>query len=131
MAFIPSRQRTVHPPRRVQVVLAVGQRVFINRPTDTSHPISLTDDRGVPATTALSDGAEVEIIAWRPRGSTGTRYRVRNHSDGSDGWLAANELRATAVRPASAPVSASEPAQPPTTAAPSQRGGGRPFGSWV
>ena len=124
MPFIPSRQRSVHPPRRVQVVLAVGQRVFINRPTDTNYPVSLTDERGVPAAAVLSDGAEVEIIAWRPRGSTGTRYRVRNHSDGSDGWLAANELRATAVRPAAA---LADPAAAPSS--PARHDTGRPFGS--
>jgi len=123
MSFIPSRQRAVHPPRRVQAVLAVGQRVFINRPIDTGYPVSLTDERGVPATAVLSDGAEVEIIAWRPRGSTGTRYRVRNHSDGSDGWLAASELRATAVRPVP------EPAAPATPSSPVHHGAGRPFGS--
>ena len=121
MPFTPTRQRAGHPPRRRQAVLAVGQRVFINRPTNTGVPVSMTDERGIPAAAVLHDGAEVEIIAWRPRGSTGTRYRVRNHSDGSDGWLAANELRATAVRPAPEPT---DPATPPAN-----HGFGRPFGS--
>lgn len=122
MPFIPSRQRAVRPAGRVKVVLAVGQRAFVNRPADTSRPVWLTDERGVPAADALSDGAEVEIIAWRPRGSTGTRYRVRTHSDGSDGWLAADELRATAVRPAPEPAAISPSGF---------QGAGRPFGSRI
>jgi len=108
----------------VQVVLAVGQRVFINPPGDMSRLVSLTDERGVPAAGALRDGAEVEIIAWRPRGSTGTRYRVRNNSDGSDGWLAADELRATAIRPVSA-----APTAPEAPSSTGYNGAGRPFGS--
>jgi hypothetical protein len=105
------------------VILAIGQRAFINRPGDAALMVSLTDERGVPAAT-LSDGVEVEIIAWRPRGSTGTRYRVRNHSDGSDGWRAAEELRTTALRPP-----APEPIARATSSPTGYYGPGRPFGS--
>ena len=123
MAFVPSRSRTVGAPRPPRIVLAVGQRVFINRLGDATRPVPLTDERGVPAATMLRDGDEVEIIAWRPRGSNGTRYRVRSHPAGADGWLAAEELRATAIRPAESAAAATPPSATrfPDTA--------RPFGS--
>jgi hypothetical protein len=123
MGFGSSRSRTVGAPRGSKVVLAVGQLVFIN-PGDARRPVSLTDEHGVPAATMLSDGDEVEIIAWRPRGSTGTRYRVRRRACGTDGWLAAEELRATAARPVPADATAPEPPSPTGF-----HGGGRPFGS--
>src|SRR5262249_58845287 len=41
----------------------------------------------------LADGTEVEILAWRPRGFHGTRYRVRATRDGLEGWLAVDNLR--------------------------------------
>jgi hypothetical protein len=123
MRFESSRPRVV--VRTTQIVLAVGQRAFVNHPGDSPYPVAMTDDQGVPAPAALRDGDEVEILAWRPRGSTGTRYRVRRHADGANGWLAAAELRRTAVRPAPA-----DPAEAPRS--PSSRYndmGGRPFGS--
>ena len=104
MAFVHSRQRLVPPAGKTQVVLAVGQRAFVNTPSDGARLVLLTDDRGVPGESALRDGTEVEIVGWRPRGATGTRYRVCDRSGGSDGWLAAEELRTTASRPTSEPV---------------------------
>ena len=127
MAFIRSRQRVAPRQRPVQVVLAVGQRVFIHRHDDPSRAVTLTDEHGTPAAAYLRDGAEVEIVAWRPRGATGTRYRVRHHSDGSDGWLAADELRTTAVRPA--PVEPIAAPQSPSPSSGGYHGAGRPFGS--
>ena len=127
MAFIRTRQRVVRPARPAQAVLAVGQRVFIHRHDDPTRAVTLTDEHGTPAAAFLRDGAEVEIIAWRPRGASGTRYRVRHHSDGSDGWLAAHELRTTAIRPAPVePVAAPSPAPGSSTG---YHGTGRPFGS--
>src|SRR6185369_15143139 len=93
MRFESSRPRGIISPRATQVILAVGQRAFVHHPGDSPYPVAMTDDQGVPAAAALRDGDEVEILAWRPRGSTGTRYRVRRPADGANGWLAATELR--------------------------------------
>ena len=123
MRFESSRPRGIVAPRATPMILAVGQRAFVHHPGDSPYPVAMTDDQGVPAAAALRDGDEVEILAWRPRGSTGTRYRVRRHADGAHGWLAATELRRTAVRPA--PLAPSEPA-PLTTR---NYDLGRPFGS--
>jgi hypothetical protein len=123
MTFESSRQRGVVAPRARQVVLAVGQRAFVHHPGNSPYPVAMTDDQGLPAAAALRDGDEVEILAWRPRGSTGTRYRVRRHADGAHGWLAAAELRRTAVRPA--PATAEASSQP----SPRYYDTGRPFGS--
>jgi hypothetical protein len=123
MRFESSRQRGVVAPRATQVVLAVGQRAFVHHPGDSPYPVAMTDDQGVPAPAAMRDGDEVEILAWRPRGSTGTRYRVRRHADGAHGWLAATELRRTAVRPA--PATAEASSQP----SPRHYDTHRPFGS--
>jgi hypothetical protein len=121
MGFGSSRSRIAGTPPASRVVLAVGRRVFINRP-GTTGPVSLTDEHGIPAATVLSDGDEVEIVAWRPRGASGTRYRVRSRPSGADGWLGAEELRATASRPIPEP---SAPASAPT----GWSDAGRPFGS--
>ena len=119
MAFVPSSRPRSARPRSPRLVLAVGQRAFVHAPGGTSRLVSLTNGDGIPGATALCDGTEVEVLAWRPRGSTGTRYRIRHRSDGADGWVAAEELRTTAVRatPELEPVS-------------ERYGGfGRPFGS--
>ena len=121
MRFESSRQRVV-PPR---IVLAVGQRAFVNHPSDSPYPVAMTDDQGLPAPASLRDGDEVEILAWRPRGSTGTRYRVRRHADGANGWLAAAELRRTAVLSAPSAPSPSEPSRGLSR----YHDTGRPFGS--
>ncbi len=95
-----------------QVVLAVGRRAFVNAPSDAAKPVLLTDDHGVRSDSALRDGTEVEIVGWRPRGVSGTRYRVCDRSGGSDGWLAAEELRTSAIRPpADAPAPAATDSQ--------------------
>jgi len=118
--FESSRQRVV-PPR---IVLAVGQRAFVNHPSDGPYAVAMTDEQGLPAA-SLRDGDEVEILAWRPRGSTGTRYRVRRPADGANGWLAAAELRRTAVRSAPSAPSPSEPSRGMSR----YHDTGRPFGS--
>ena len=74
--------------------------MFVNGSLDPSRPVVFTDEYGkCPSTGRLPDGAEVEVLGWRPGGSAGTRYRVRNQADGADGWLGADELRTTAIRP--------------------------------
>lgn len=124
MTFIPPyRKRSVRPSAKGPVVLAVGRQVFVNGPLDASRPVLLTDEYGKSlATMGLRDGAEVEVLAWRPRGWAGTRYRVRDRADGADGWLEAGELRATAIRPPAEPAPVASPVTSPSA------GGPRPFG---
>lgn len=98
MSFQPRGRFTPRPPRSPDVVLAVGQKVFVHC-APGGEAVRLTDEAGTPISSGLSDGCEVQVLAWRPRGSKGTRYRVRVRDDGADGWLGARELRATAVAP--------------------------------
>jgi hypothetical protein len=104
--FMPAyRKRPVRPSAKVSIVLAVGRHVFVNGSLDPSRSVVFTDEYGkCPTTVRLQDGAEVEVLAWRPRGSAGTRYRVRNQADGADGWLGADDLRTTATRPPAEPA---------------------------
>jgi hypothetical protein len=104
-------------------VLSVGQRVFVHCPGDPSRRVAVTDDADAVAWTA-ADGAEVEIVAWKPRGSAGTRYRVQATSDRREGWLTADALRSAKV-PAPPPA----PATDAPAAADVARNSGRRFGS--
>ncbi len=124
MTFTPFyRKRPVRPSAKAPVVLAVGRHVFVNGSLDPSRPVLFTDEYGkCPTTVRLQDGAEVEVLAWRPRGSAGTRYRVRTQADGADGWLGADELRATAMRLPAEPALAASPVTSPSI------GGPRPSG---
>jgi len=112
LAFSPFRNRTApRPPVRSVPVMAVGQRVFVNCPGIVSATVLLGDESGkVESTTRVVDGTEVEVLAWRPRGASGTRYRVRVSSDGADGWLAAENLRKSL-----APAPETSPVAPPTS----------------
>ena len=94
MPLGPSRVPRISPqPRQAKAVLSAGRRVFVNCP-GVPRGVALTDDEGKSASW-LTDGAEVEILAWRPRGGSGTRYRVQSTLDHAEGWLAAEELRAS------------------------------------
>lgn len=123
MSFIPPyRKRSVGPSAKKSVVLAVGRHVFVNGPLDAPRLVLFADEYGqCPGTVGLHDGAEVEVLAWRPRGSAGTRYRVRDQAGGADGWLAADELRTTAIRPPAEPPPAASPVTSPSASGP------RPF----
>lgn len=120
MAFIP-RRSGVLGRASTQPVLAVGRRVFVNCVGQPLGSIALTDENGNALPRRVTDGSEVEILAWRPRGSVGTRYRVRVDSDGAAGWLHAVNLRLAQVAPPASeqpgPGAAGEPADRP-----------RPFG---
>jgi len=101
------------------MVMAVGQHVFVNCPEERTGSVVLADESGkVMSAVHLADGVEVEVIAWRPRGASGTRYRVRRPSDSADGWLSSTNLRKTAIAP---PAPARETVV-------SDDGGSRPFG---
>ena len=103
MPFIP---RSTPPPQKTRTsALSVGRRVYVN----CRGRIPLTEDDGRLSVTSLADGAEVEIVAWRP-GGAGTRYRVRARDEGHEGWLAADALRATATVMAAEPAAATKPA---------------------
>jgi hypothetical protein len=78
--------------------IAVGQRVFVNCPGDRSGAVPLVDETGrIFSTIRLSDGAEVEVVAWRPRVGSDAHYRVRVALSGADGWLPAVNLRKVLV----------------------------------
>jgi hypothetical protein len=101
--------------------LAVGRRVYVTSSGGGRARVALTDDGSTIAVATLADGTEVEILAWRPLGSVGTRYRVRSTGDGCEGWLAAVNLRSSRLR-APKPATAGLPA---TVAAPRLARNGR------
>jgi hypothetical protein len=93
-------------------VLAVGERVFVHCPGNPSGSVTLGDARGkVSLALHLVDGAEVEVVAWLPRGAGEARYRVRAASNGADGWLSADHLRRT-LAPAPPPEPSPGDAKP-------------------
>jgi hypothetical protein len=88
----------------------------------------LADEHGrVLSGLHLSDGVEVEVVAWRPRVAGDARYRVRASSNGVDGWLAGDNLRRT-PEPLPAPAPAVAPPAPATEAG-ERRFGQRPHAS--
>jgi hypothetical protein len=125
MPFVPPRSSNPRPLRGQGAILSVGRRVFVNCPAERSRRIPLTDEAGETAAESLADGTEVEILAWRPRGAGGPRYRVHSTTDGLEGWLGAGALRTT-PRPAP-PPSPAPGAAPPTTPTPPV-GASRKFG---
>jgi hypothetical protein len=88
------------PKTRPSTILSVGRRAYVN----CRGRVALAFDDGRNSPNSLADGAEVEILAWRPLGNRGTRYRVRAQQDGHEGWLAAEALRQTAVAVPSEPA---------------------------
>src|SRR5262249_28092663 len=95
--------------RRRTAVFAVGRRVYVAALGERPTHVALTDDAGADARTRLADGTEVEVLAWRPRGSGDTRYRVRATRNGLEGWLAVDNLRGTQS-------AVSAPTEPPPSA---------------
>jgi len=80
---------------------------------DSPARVTPTDDLDAAALAHLSDGTVVEVLAWRPRGSGDTRYKIRA-GDGVEGWLAVANLRSTevAITPPVAEVSSTQPGRP-------------------
>ena len=105
--------------RKRTSVFAVGRRVYVACSREHSPQVALKDEAGHVARSNLSDGTEVEILAWRPRGFGETRYHVRSTGTGLEGWLAVDNLRSTqaAVAP---PDETAQPAVGPD----SRRGAG-------
>src|SRR5213593_2229086 len=112
MSFQPPRFPTARPARSSTPVLSVGRRVVVRGPRDDGR-VALTDALGTADAGSLPDGAEVEILAWRPRGPGGARYQVQSTRDGLEGWLSADHLRALAAvkppAPEPAPVAVADP----------------------
>ena len=100
MAFPVSRYRASPAPsaRSAGAVFAIGRHVFVAGAMASKSGVMLTDDSGSNASGKLRDGTEVEIVAWRPRGTLGTRYLVRSPLHGVEGWLGAGQLRGTRVK---------------------------------
>src|SRR2546430_16726692 len=114
MSFQPPRFPSARPARSSTPVLSVGRRVFVNCPRDEGS-VSLTDALGKGGAGSLPDGAEVEILAWRPRGPGGARYQVQSTRDRVEGWLSADHLRALAAGvPSAFSASGPAPLAPPT-----------------
>lgn len=93
MPFNWGPRRGPTPVRTRGPVFAVGQRVSVTCAGGQPTRVALTDDAGGKALGNLVDGTEVEILAWRPNGFRGARYRVRATSGGVEGWLAVTSLR--------------------------------------
>jgi hypothetical protein len=104
MGSFPNWFRVAPLVRTQSSVFAVGRRVYVSCAGDPLAQVALTDDRGADARTGLADGTEVEILAWRPRKSHGTRYRVRATRDGLEGWLAVDNLRNNPRLPSQPPL---------------------------
>jgi bifunctional ADP-heptose synthase (sugar kinase/adenylyltransferase) len=62
-----------------------GHRVHVWH-AGAGRPARQSDD-GLTVVTTLGAGAEVEIVAWRPRRGGSTTYCVRPTSGGTEGWL--------------------------------------------
>src|SRR5262245_14889666 len=105
------------------VVHAVGQRVYVNRVGNGLGQVDLMNEQGTTPIAALADGVEVMVVAWKPLGATGTRYRVSRTSDGLEGWLAAANLRRTraVAPPAVVPASAANSSASARSTAPAPR----------
>jgi hypothetical protein len=107
--------------------ISVGRHVFVNgapNPTERLDPVPLTDDADMRTLRTLTDGEEVEVLAWRQRQPV--RYHVRCIADGAEGWVAAESLRASRtpvpeVTPENRASEPAAPAVPDTRAAPSRR----------
>ncbi|MGH7818478.1 MAG: hypothetical protein ACREQ9_01775 [Candidatus Binatia bacterium] len=72
-------------------VFAVGRQAFVEG-QGSRERVPLLDEKGAAVLGALTDGAEVEILAWIPRGIA-TRYCVRSTKEGLVGWVGAASLR--------------------------------------
>jgi hypothetical protein len=83
------------PVTKNQLILPVGRRVFLNLPggevSGDFLPFGLKP--GASPSTALRDGQEVEIIAWRPMAPAGLSYQIQRVSDQREWWTPATCLR--------------------------------------
>src|SRR5262249_60181379 len=89
--------KRVQPARiRKDGVIAVGCRAIVRRPPHGGDGVTLTTEDGRTALGTIQVGAEVEITAWRSRGSAPALYLGLIRREGKEGWR-------SAARPGSAP----------------------------
>jgi hypothetical protein len=93
-----------------RIVLGVGSRVIVTCGNGRAGEVTLTDDDGTSAVATVAGGVEVEILAWRPRRGSETRYRVVSTMGGVEGWLGAKSLRPRPTPPPARRVQTAEPA---------------------
>jgi hypothetical protein len=65
--------------------------VVVRRPSGRRR-LTLTADDDTTMVATLADGVEVEVLAWRPAGADGPRYRVRCSDPAVEGWLGGANL---------------------------------------
>jgi hypothetical protein len=82
-------------PGNTGPIFGVGRQLFVNCRGGREHRTALLDDKGAVLGN-LIDGAEVEVVAWVPRG-TATRYFIRATRSELSGWLGSANLRTTRV----------------------------------
>jgi hypothetical protein len=102
--FAKSRIPRPRPETKdVSYVFGVGSLAFISEPGGKG-PVALSDQGGTVAVGHLEDGAQVEILAWRPRRAA-TLYCVQATESRIEGWLGVANLRKTREpAPAAAPA---------------------------
>jgi len=93
-------------------ILAVGWRVLVASPAGRGNRVTLTDSDGSTAVSTVPDGAEVEILAWRPRRSGSTLYHVQPTGGGAAGWLTGASLKPRAALPVAKKVQSIAVARP-------------------
>jgi hypothetical protein len=79
-----------------EALFAVGWRAFVHWPQKSGDQVTsvpVASPGGDPVRNDLSDGQEVEILAWRPFATGGLSYQIRRLSDGSEYWVRALYLR--------------------------------------
>jgi len=95
MAFYKAQPREKALSMKNQLLLAIGGHAFVHLPDAVRGDFGpIIGDRAVTtAAHGLSDGEEVEILAWRPRSPLGLAYQIRRLSDGREWWIEALYLR--------------------------------------
>jgi hypothetical protein len=79
-----------------ELLVPVGWHAFVNWPQKTGEratSVPLANNTESASANDLSDGQEVEILAWRPFASGGLSYQIRRLSDSSEFWVRALYLR--------------------------------------
>jgi len=113
MRFGPGPIRRPSPTRVRDAVFAVGGQAYVAGSQDLVGRVVLTDDANANVVATVTDGTQVEILAWRPRGSGGTRYRVRSTGNGLEGWIPVGNLRSARSAVSPAIVKSPPPTRPP------------------
>lgn len=82
-----------------QVLFSIGGHAFVHLPEAVRGDFGpMIEKPGTPSPSHdLTDGQEVEILAWRPRSPLGLAYQIRRLSDGREWWIEALYLRKSVV----------------------------------